>query len=284
LGRGRHCALSAAARARMKKTNALYLGNEPSWSLQTKQHEQGRQAADWAQLETNKGRPAPNPHVRTFGHTAEKWDHSGRSFVESRPLVLRAPPMPPSRTWGIEGDIPSGKAHIVPHPAEEARISSKRIVGPKPSGVYNLENEMARKAHVFDASGTEVRCVRSTEFALEDTMVRKKKVTEEVRTAHRTIDRVAPAGLKGFIGVEYSNGYYAQDGVIVRQRLRPSKADLEVMELEAAMARSAQLGITKSFAEKKREAELEGERELVCSLEMPYESLSGDESPCATGE
>jgi hypothetical protein len=262
----------------MKKTNALYLGNEPGWVMQSKRHESGRVAADWSQLETNKGQPVARPHLHTYGHTAEKWDHSGRSFVPERPMVSRVPPPPPSRTWGIEGDMPSGKGFAAPLPAQEQHVSSKRVLPPRFSGSHGLEDVMARKAHVRDASGRDVRNAFSAEFRLEDVMARKAKVSEADRTAPRTIDRVAPPGLKGFIGAEYSPGFYAQDGVVVRQRLRPSRADMQLMELEAAMARAARLGVPLSFAEKKREAALQAERQLVSTLHVPYDPLSDDET------
>lgn len=262
----------------MQKTNALYLGNEPGWVVQSRRHEPGRLAAEWSQLETNKGQPVTKPHLHTYGHTAEKWDHSGRSFVPERPMVSRVPPPPPSHTWGIGGDTPSGKAFAAPLPAREQRVSSKRVLPPRPSDSYVLEDVMVRKAHVRDASGGDVRNACSSEFRLEDVMARKAKVSEADRTAPRTINRMAPPGLKGFIGAEYSPGYYAQDGVVVRQRLRPSRADMQVMELQAAMDRAARLGAPQSFAQKKREAALQAERQLVSALHVPYDALSDDET------
>jgi len=124
------------------------------------------------------------------------------------------------------------------------------VLPPHPSDSYVLEDVMVRKAHVRDASGGDVRNACSSEFRLEDVMARKAKVSEADRTAPRTINRMAPPGLKGFIGAEYSPGYYAQDGVVVRQRLRPSRADMQVMELQAAMDRAARLGAPQSFAQK----------------------------------
>jgi len=263
----------------MKSTNALYMGNEPGWVLQSRGQEPGgRPTAHWADLESNKGLPGPNPHMHTYGHTAEKWDSSGRSFCEQRPLLGRGPAGPPSRRWGIGGDTPSGKASVAPLPPQDPRASSKRINGPNVSGTtYGLERQMPRKGHVFNAAGVDVRAAKSAEFGLADVMARKMSVSEEARTAHRTIDRMAPAGLKGYIGAEYSNGYYNLDGVVVRQKLCPSKADLQLMELEAALARAARLGVTKSFSQKKKAAELDAEVELVSTLDIPYETLSDDE-------
>ena len=39
---------------------------------------------------------------------------------------------------------------------------------------------------------------------------RKGRVTEEMRSESRTIDRMAPPGLKGFMGAEYSLGYFTE--------------------------------------------------------------------------
>jgi hypothetical protein len=152
------------------------------------------------------------------------------------------------------------------------------MLPPRPSSSYGLEDVMARKAHVYDASGGDVRDAASTDFCLEHIMAREAKVSEEARTVTRTIDRVAPPGLKSFIGAEYTPGFYAQDGVVVRQRLRPSRADLQLVELEAAMARAARVGVTRSFAQKKREAALHAEGQLVTALDVPYDALSGDEA------
>lgn len=265
----------------MKKTDTLYAGDTSRWALQSKRGEPERAPASWTSLEGNHGLPDPNPHMHTYGHSAEKWDHSGRSYADPRPLVKPPPPAKPSRSWGIEGDTPSGKGPandaVLKVPAKEARISSKRSIVPAPSAEYGMDDVMSRKAHVYAASGVDMRQAISAEHRLEDALARKKAVPEEVRTEHRTIDRMAPPGLKGFLGAEYSNGYWAQDGVVVRQKLCPSKADLQTMELAAAMERAARLGVTKPFAQQKAEADAESERELVRTLDIPYDTLSDDE-------
>ena len=59
--------------------------------------------------------------------------------------------------------------------------------------------DMGRKRHVYDAAGVDRKNWRSNGFTLEDQLQRKAKVPEEMRTDARTIHRMAPPGLKGYM-------------------------------------------------------------------------------------
>jgi len=154
-----------------------------------------------------------------------------------------------------------------------------RKIEPAASDEYSLDRSMGRKRQVFDGAGNSLRNMRSDEYGLGDVMQRKQPVPEEARTEHRSIDRPAPAGMKGFLGAEYSNDYWKLDGVVVRMKMKPSKADLAEAEMRAAAERGTMLGHTKTFAQKRIDAELVEQQELVSGLTLDYDNLSDDDTP-----
>ena len=84
-----------------------------------------------------------------------------------------------------------------------------------------LETQLGRKKHVYDGEPSHVtdRANRRSDVGyLEDALQRRGRVTEDMVSEKRTIHRMAPPGLKGFLGAEYANGYWKMDGVV---RLAP---------------------------------------------------------------
>jgi len=99
--------------------------------------------------------------------------------------------------------------------------SSKRYLLPKPADDAVLETYLGRKKHVYDgeASHANDRANKRSDVGyLEDALQRRGRVTEEMVSEKRTIHRMAPPGLKGYLGAEYANGYWLMDGVV---RLAP---------------------------------------------------------------
>ena len=89
---------------------------------------------------------------------------------------------------------------------------------------------------------------RSEGFLLEDVLQRKGRVPEEMRVDHRDIHRVAPPGLKGYMGAEYSNDFFTKGrdlGIVgpkavprpTKKTFKEKRAEEEVADQVALVAR-----------------------------------------------
>ena len=128
---------------------------------------------------------------------------------------------------------------------------------------------MGRKGHAY-RDGVDVRKLKTGEYELEDRLQTKTRVPEERRTEARTIHRIAPPGLKGYMGAEYSNDFFKRSAV-PPTRMRPEKGDAKVPA--PAVPRPPR----KSFKEKRAEAEIADQVGLVETLSLDYEYVSDDE-------
>ena len=152
-----------------------------------------------------------NPHLRTYsGRQAEKFFETFKQpHVPPRPGKAPVAPGPDSFVWGIGGTLPHGRRALRPPEAVEMGNSCKKYIPEKPSVETAFSEDLGRKRHVYDAKSGEDRSnARSSSFALEDTLQRKGRVPEEMRSDKRTIHRMAPPGLKGYMGSEYSNDFF----------------------------------------------------------------------------
>ena len=124
----------------------------------------------------------------------------------------------------------------------------------------SFHEDTGRKGHVVGTDGTDQRNRRSNGFLLEDTLQRKARVPEEMRCDVRTIHRIAPPGLKGYMGAEYSNDFFK----------RPSEP-----EQPAAVSSQTQ---RKTFKQKRAEEEVDLAVELVRHElhAIPLDSGEGD--------
>jgi hypothetical protein len=211
----------------MKATNALRPGTEPDFGLQTKNSDfrpaAGPLQGGWEKFYASSKSDGGRPHLHTYGADSEK-------FFETAKLPYQPgrPPRPPPRaigvpgqSWGIGGSLPCGTKTLVPKPAQGVANSSKRYLLPKPADDAVLETYLGRKKHVYDgeASHANDRANKRSDVGyLEDALQRRGRVTEEMVSEKRTIHRMAPPGLKGYLGAEYANGYWLMDGVV---RLAP---------------------------------------------------------------
>ena len=206
----------------MKATGTLYPGTEPVWDLQPKNNqsrpEPSRLQRGWDRFYDG-GKDEGRPHMHTYGPDAEKFFETFKlPHVEPRPAKpLRPGAMDigrPGESWGIGGSLPSGTLHLEPFPAKEAKWSCKMYIAPKPAVGYLLEDTMGRKKHVYGDGGVDCARRRSEHSFLEDALQRRGRVTEEMVSEPRTIHRMAPPGMKGFMGAEYSLDYWKMDGVV----------------------------------------------------------------------
>jgi len=204
----------------MKATTQIYPGVEPVWGLQTKS-EAARPTPStfqegWGQF-YDRSQDAGNfnpyyeggrPHLHTYGTESEKFYEAFKQpYVPNRPA--KPPPMPtgrPGESWGIGGSLPSGTMRLKPHPSKEESWSHKRHIVPNPAQDFFLEDSMGCKKHVY-LEGVDCAQRRSDQGSLEDALQRRARVTEEMRSDKRVIHRMAPPGLKGYMGAEYSNDY-----------------------------------------------------------------------------
>ena len=219
----------------MKATNALRPGTEPDFGLQTKGNV-SRPAAGpfqggWEKFYASSksdggcdgGRNGCRPHLHTYGADSEKFFESFKlPYQPGRPAKPPARAIGvPGQSWGIGGSLPCGTRTLVPKPAVGVANSSKRYLLPKPADDCVIDTSLGRKKHVYDgeASHTNDRANRRSDVGfLEDELQRRGRVTEEMVSEKRTIHRMAPPGLKGYLGAEYANGYWMMDGVV---RLAP---------------------------------------------------------------
>ena len=100
------------------------------------------------------------------------------------------------------GTLPNGTMYLPVPAADDMKFSCKKYLVPRESMEMAAGMDMGRKAHVFDAAGVDRQYWRSGGFTLEDQLQRKAKVPEEMRTDARDIHRMAPPGLKGYMGAE----------------------------------------------------------------------------------
>lgn len=226
------------------------------------------------------------PRLRTYGAGAEKFSEAFRKPLQSeRPhkVVLAAPT--DAHTWGIGGSLKQGPRCFpereVSNTDEWSLPCKRRIDSPTKGEVYGKQHQWGRfgprLGRVMTAAGEDIRTVRSGHYTLENQLQRRARVPEETRSDFRTIHRMAPPGLKGFMGAEYSNDYFKHGAPSVPAVLmRPSKEDREEMELRAAAARSRRAG-GKTFRQKRAEEELASQVELVSTLALEFDYLEDDE-------
>mmetsp|Transcript_32104 Transcript_32104/g.87961 ORF Transcript_32104/g.87961 Transcript_32104/m.87961 type:complete len:264 (-) Transcript_32104:170-961(-) len=218
------------------------------------------------------------PHLRTYGSVAEKFSENFKLTEPREPdhkIMVPGPGV--SNTWGIGGTHPTGRMHVLPNPALEFHASTKRHLEPKETGHFGSAEQMGRKHHVYDTAGLDMRQTRSDSYSLDTMLQRKARVPEEMRSEARTIHRMAPPGLKGYMGAEYSNDYFRYGASVPAVLMRPSREDKAVAELKAAAARHAALHHRKTFKQKRVEADLAEQVGLVAGLNLDYEYLDDDE-------
>ena len=145
-----------------------------------------------------------NPQLRTYqGRQAEKFYETFKQpHIPPKPGKASVPPRPESLTWGMGGTLPNGKMYLPVPAAGDMKFSCKKYLLPRESMEMAAGMDMGRKAHVFDEAGMDRQYWRSGGFTLEDQLQRKAKVPEEMRTDARDIHRMAPPGLKGYMGAE----------------------------------------------------------------------------------
>ena len=129
----------------------------------------------------------------------------------------------------------------------------------------SFHEDTGRKGHVVGTDGTDQRNRRSNGFLLEDTLQRKARVPEEMRCDVRTIHRIAPPGLKGYMGAEYSNNFFS----------RPKEPEAPPME--------GSRPLRKSFKQKRAEEELDAQVELV-RQGLQLVPLAVGEGECANSD
>ncbi|KAL1522480.1 hypothetical protein AB1Y20_017468 [Prymnesium parvum] len=224
------------------------------------------------------GRAPDRTQLRTYGPTSEKFFETFKLPLapEPRHKGFAAGPSG-SHSWGIGGTYPSGRKHIEPPPARDFVPSSKRSIQCRQSEQYSMVNEIGRKRHVYNEKGEDMRNRHSSGYELDDMLQRKGRVTEEMRTEARTIHRLAPPGLKGYMGPEYSNDFFKHGGSVAPVRMMPTKEDKAIAELKAAADYWATLHQRKTYKQKRAEYELAEQVDLVAGLNLEYEYLDDDE-------
>ena len=215
------------------------------------------------------------PHLKTFGPSAEKWDSSGRSFVAEKVKPSRFQPsevaLPRDRSQSRSQLEPRVYSHSPKPEPTEIRPRGKRILPRHQVLVKTLsfEEAMGRHRHVYDASGCDVRQQRSVSYTLENSMAHKGAA--DVRSLESCAGLpgycVQPAEYSSFLGTQY----FALDGVVARPKMRPSRGERQLRELQAAGDRAAKFGSrSKPFAEK-REDEIRA-AEVASVAVLPYSS------------
>ena len=165
-----------------------------------------------------------------------------------RPGKAYVPPRPESYTWGMGGTMPQGKRYLPVPAAKDFVISQKKFLVPPESEIMTMAEDLGRKGRVFDSEGVNVKHKSSAGFTLEDVLQRKGRVPEDMRVDHRDIHRVAPPGLKGYMGAEYSNNFFTTGrdlGVVgpkavarpTKKTFKEKRAEEEVADQVALVAR-----------------------------------------------
>jgi len=193
------------------------------------------------------------PHLRTYqGRQSEKFFETFKQpYLPPRPAKPIAEPRAPSLDWGIGGTVPCGRQHLQLSDAADFKYSQKRYLVASESVETPHGFHMGRKGHVYDASGADLKHRRSEPHDLENIMQRKARVPEEMRTETRQIHRPAPPGLKGYLGAEYSVGYFTLGRERATEVARPSGSSGKTR---------------KSFAQKRAEEDMAEQVALVVRL------------------
>ena len=212
------------------------------------------------------------PQMRTYqGRQSEKFYETFKQpYVPPRPGKAAAPERPESYTWGLGGTLPVGKKYLPVPEAADFKLSQKKFLLPRESEEMGMGVDMGRKAHVYDATGNDRKTWRSQSYTIENQLQRKAKVPEDMRTDSRVIHRMAPPGLKGFMGAEYSVGFFLD-----------SRKDYGFVGHDVV-----DKATRKSFAQKRSEDEIAEQVALVSSLKDAVDSDAedGDPEPLAAGE
>jgi len=168
--------------------------------------------SNWGDFYAHRTDDLGKPHLRTYqGPQAEKFfETSVLPLVPARQGRAAPPPSKESLTWGVGGTLPHGRFHGKPAPPGEFKNSQKRYIPEKVSEETIFKKDTGFKRHVFDERGDR-HDQRSESYVLESMLQRKAKVPEEMRVEHRTIHRMAPPGLKGYMGAEYSNDFFKKE-------------------------------------------------------------------------
>jgi len=233
----------------------------------------------WAAFYADANGDQSRPILRTYGSAAEKfYEAFSQPLAPERAHKAFAAGPGMSMTWGIGGSDSQGQRYLEPKPSESLADSHKRILTQKASGEFNASTLYGSRGKVFNAAGQDVRQIRSDSFTLENMLQKKASVPEEIRTDKRTIHRMAPPGLKGYMGSEYSNDYFRQGHPSVPAVLmKPSRDELAELELKAAAERQRSAHSTKTFKQKRADDELAEQVDLVSGLRLEYEYLDDDE-------
>lgn len=179
----------------------------------------------WGGFYTDKA-PEERAQMRTYGPNAEKFFETFRLPLPSEPRHKAFAPGPVgSHTWGIGESLQTGLKSVAIKPSKEISYSSKRRIEGRPSESHPISYETGRKRHVLDEMGNDVRLKPSDSYTLDSMLQRKARVPEEMRTESRTIHRMAPPGLKGFMGSEYSNDFFKHGATVPAVCLRPNAKD-----------------------------------------------------------
>lgn len=225
---------------------------------------------DDVQVDLDQGKP----QLRTYqGSQAEKFYETFKQpHVPPRPGKMSVvPPRAESYTWGMGGTLPCGKMYLPVPPASDFKTSNKKYLLPRESDEMAHGMDMGRKAHVYDASGIDRKKWRSEGYTIENQLQRKAKVPEEMRTDSRTIHRMAPPGLKGFMGAEYSVGFFTEGR--------------DYGHVAAAVSHKA---TRKTFSQKRSEEEIAEQVALVDRLMLEGDGLDSDDeleaAPAGAGE
>ena len=200
-----------------------------------------------SQVDLDQGKP----HLRTYdGRQAEKFYETFlQPHLPPKPgKAYATPPGEPSHTWGMGGSMAQGKRYIPVPAADDIKISQKKYLVPAESEVISMAEDLGRKGRIYDAHGVNMKQRRSEGFLLEDVLQRKGRVPEEMRVDHRDIHRVAPPGLKGYMGAEYSNDFFTKGrdlGIVgpkavprpTKKTFKEKRAEEEVADQVALVAR-----------------------------------------------
>lgn len=228
---------------------------------------------------TNHDVDAGKPQLRTYnGRQAEKFfETNALPLAPARPGKAAAPVGPPSLTWGIGGTLPVGRYHGKPLPAADFKYSCKMYIPQTRSDERPFVDDTGLKKHVYNKEGKDYHDLRSKDHYLEDIIGKKKMVPEEERCDKRVIHRMAPPGLKGYMGSEYSNEFY------LRGTYRPNDFMLRATEdcdLDGDAPTAIERPPRKTFKQKRAEEDFLGQVDLVTNyLDQPAFKI-----PLASGE
>ena len=150
---------------------------------------------------------------------------------------------------GASGNPTTLLAEAIPDGRQEQRDAWRDGHGAQGAGLHRLRRRVKNRM--------------SDGFVLEDVMQRKQHVPEEARSEARTIHRMAPPGLKGYMGAEYSNDfftyYYAKDKMSEAAAPRPMGNKVKVV------------------AQKRMEEEVADQVALVERLHQPLDDAESDD-------